>query len=176
VIVQCVSFGSHWWLRKSYDQRTGAFLRNQSAFMNTTGFKCGRQKKFKHATPGFLRINAGTKPHFDSPRELLQAKYHTEGITRYKETNRLMLVSRAPDDEEVDMFLVCVRSTSEGSINFSSDWKRNGTARIFSSSYYAYKQETLLLMKREAIIFTSLGSWRIMCPDKTSFLGLVDGR
>jgi len=61
-----------------------------------------------------VRINAATKPYFDSPQEILQAKYYTEGVTRYMESNRLMLRSRAPDDAEVDRFLVCVRSTIEG--------------------------------------------------------------
>lgn len=176
MIVQCVSFGSHWWLRKSYDRRTGAFLRHRSAFMNTTGIRHGAERKFKHSISGFLRINAGTSPHFDSPQELLQAKFHTEGVTRYKETNRLMLLSRASDDTEVDLFLVCIKSTSEGMINFNSAWRREGSVRIFSSTYYAREQETLLLLKRGTIIQTSLGSWRIMCKDKTSFLCLVDGR
>jgi hypothetical protein len=92
------------------------------------------------------------------------------------ESNRLMLRSRAPDDAEVDRFLVCVRSTSEGMIDFNSGWRRDGPARILSSSYYAFHQETLLLMKRESVIWTALGSWRITCKDKTTFLGLLDGR
>ena len=64
----------------------------------------------------------------------------------------------------------------EGMIDFNSDWRCDGPARILSSSYYTLHQETLLLMKRESVIWTALGSWRIMCKDKTSFLGLVDGR
>jgi hypothetical protein len=176
VIVQCVSFGSHWYLNKTFDQRTGAFLRHRSAFMNTTHVKVGSPEKYKHSIGGYVRINAGTRPYFDSPQEILQAKYCTEGVTRYMESNRLMLRSRAPDDAEVDRFLVCVRSTSEGMIDFNSGWRCDGPARILSSSYYAFHQETLLLMKRESVIRTALGSWRIMCKDKTSFLGLVDGR
>ncbi len=176
MIVQCISFGSHWWLRKSFDRRTGAFLRHQSAFMNTTHIKVGSPKKYKHSIGGFVRINAGTRPYFDSPQEILQAKYYTEGVTRYMESNRLMLRSRAPDEAEADRFLVCVRSTSEGMIDFNSDWRCDGPARILCSSYYAFRQETLLLVKKQTVIWTALGSWRIMCEDKTSFLGLVDGR
>jgi hypothetical protein len=176
VIVQCISFGSHWYLNKRVDPRTGALLRCRSAFMNTTHIKVGSPEKYKHSIGGFVRINAATKPYFDSPQEILQAKYYTEGVTRYMESNRLMLRSRAPDDAEVDRFLVCVRSTIEGMIDFNSDWRRDGPARILSSSYYALHQETLLLMKRESVIWTALGSWRIMCKDKTSFLGLIDGR
>ena len=176
MIVQCISFGSHWWLRKSFDRRTGAFLRHQSAFMNTTHIKVGSPKKYKHSIGGFVRINAGTRPYFDSPQEILQAKYYTEGVTRYMESNRLMLRSRAPDEAEADRFLVCVRSTSEGMIDFNSDWRCDGPARILCSSCYAFRQETLLLVKKQTVIWTALGSWRIMCEDKTSFLGLVDGR
>ena len=176
MIVQCISFGSHWYLNKRVDPRTGALLRCRSAFMNTTHIKVGSPEKYKHSIGGFVRINAATKPYFDSPQEILQAKYYTEGVTRYMESNRLMLRSRAPDNAEADRFLVCVRSTSEGMIDFNSDWRCDGPARILSSSYYALHQETLLMMKRESVIWTALGSWRIMCKDKTSFLGLIDGR
>jgi hypothetical protein len=31
-------------------------------------------------------------------------------------------------------------------------------------------------MKRESVIKTALGTWRIICRDKTIFLGLRDGR
>ena len=177
MIVQCISFGSHWWLREVYDRHTGALLRHRSAFMNTTGFNNhGAEYKFKHWLPGFVRINAGTWPRFNSPKELLQAKFHTDGITRFKETNRLMLRLRAPDDAEVDRYLVCISSQTEGMINFNSHWKCDGPARIFSSSYFAKVQETLLLLEYGTTVQTSLGSWRIMCKAKTSFLGLVDGR
>jgi hypothetical protein len=142
--------------------------------MNTTHIKVGSPEKYKHSIGGFVRINAATKPYFDSPQEILQAKYYTEGVTRYMESNRLMLRSRAPDDAEVDRFLVCVRSTIEGMIDFNSDWRCGAPARIFSSSYFKKMQETLLLLRQETIVKTSIGSWRIICKDKTSFLGLVD--
>lgn len=176
MIVQCISFGSHWYAKKRFDQRTGALLRYRSAFMNTTHIKVGSPEKYKHSIGGFVRINAATRPHFDSPQDILQAKYYTEGVTRYLESNRLMLQSRAPDDAEVDRFLVCVRSTCEGMIDFNSDWRCDGPARILSSSYYALHQETLLLLKRESVIWTALGSWRITCNDKATFLGLLDAR
>ena len=127
MIVQCISFGSHWYLKKRFDQRTGALLRHRSAFMNTTHIKVGSPEKYKHSIGGFVRINAATKPYFDSPQEILQAKYYTEGVTRYMESNRLMLRSRAPDNAEADRFLVCVRSTSEGMIDFNSDWRCDGS-------------------------------------------------
>ena len=174
MIVQCISFGTKWWLIKVYDQRTGEFLRYRSAFMNSTGFGRSKRKNFKHWLPGFVRINAATWPRFDAPEELLQAKFDTDGVSRYKETNRLMLRSRASEDAPVDQYLVCINSRSEGTINFNSDWRFDAPARIFSSSYFKNMQETLLLLRRETIVKTSLGSWRIMCKDKTSFLGLVD--
>ena len=68
MIVQCISFGSHWYLKKRFDQRTGALLRHRSAFMNTTHIKVGSPEKYKHSIGGFVRINAATKPYFDSPR------------------------------------------------------------------------------------------------------------
>lgn len=177
MIVQCISFGSHWWLNEVYDQRTGEFLRHRSAFMNTTRVNCEKSKNYYHWLPGFVRVNAGTWPRFNAPAvDLLQAKFATEGVTRYRETNRLNLQSRVDRDTPVDQYLVCLNSQVEGAIDFNSEWRFNGPARIFSSSYFRKKrmQETLLLVSHETIVRTSHGSWRIMCQNKTSFLGLVD--
>jgi|NGEPerStandDraft_6_1074524.scaffolds.fasta_scaffold79766_2 hypothetical protein len=174
MIVQCISFGSHWWLKEVCDQRTGEFLRYRSAFINTTRVNCAKTEKFKHWLPGFVRINAGTWPRFDALEELLQVKFHTDGVVRYKDSNRLLLRSRAAEDAQVDQYLVCISSRIEGTINFNSDWRCGAPARIFSSSYFKKMQETLLLLRQETIVKTSIGSWRIICKDKTSFLGLVD--
>jgi hypothetical protein len=70
----------------------------------------------------------------------------------------------------------CVRGTCEAMINSNSNWRCDGPARILSSTYFALYQETLLFMKRESVIKTALGNWRIICRDKTIFLGLRDGR
>ena len=176
MIVQCISFGSHWWLKEVCDQRTGEFLRYRSAFINTTRVNCAKTKKFKHWLPGFVRINAGVWPRFDAPAELMQAKFNTDGVVRYRDTNRLLLQSRAAEDAQVDQYLVCINSRIEGTINFNSDWRFDAPARIFSSSYFNKMQETLLLLRRGTIIRTSLGSWRITCKDKTSFIELLDNQ
>jgi hypothetical protein len=70
--------------------------------------------KYEHKIKGFVRVNAAARPYFDDPKDLLQAKYVTEGVTRYRETNRLILSSRAANDAQVDRFLVCIRSSKEG--------------------------------------------------------------
>ena len=54
MIVQCISFGSHWWLRKVYDERTGELLRYRSAFMNTTRVKVAEHTK--SSSIGFLDL------------------------------------------------------------------------------------------------------------------------
>jgi hypothetical protein len=101
--------------------------------MNTTHIKVGSPEKYKHSIGGFVRINAGTRPYFDSPQEILQAKYYTEGVTRYMESNRLMLRSRAPDDAEADRFLVCVRSTMRGDdrLQFGLAMRRSSSHTVF---------------------------------------------
>jgi hypothetical protein len=155
-----------------YAPDTREFLRYRSAFMNTTAVKKNERHQW---LSGIVRIDAGTWPRFDAPAvDLLQAKFNTDGVVQYKGTNRLMLRSRAAEDASVDQYLVCIKSSSEGMINFKSDWRCDAPALIFCSSYFRKMQETLLLLRRETTIRTSLGSWRIMCKDKTSFLGLVD--
>jgi hypothetical protein len=178
VIVKCISFGSSSWLRPSNDNSPNGPIRSRSALMNTTAIPCGVNFRPLHRVSGTVRINAGIRPHIDSFRDALQVKFQTEGVIRYRETNRLLLKSVVPDTAEVDRFLVCVRSTVEGTIDFASEWKTGVQARILSSSFHYRRreQETLLLMDATAEIQTTLGTWRIMCKDKTSFLGLVDGQ
>lgn len=170
MIVQCVSFGGHWYLHKVFDPETNALIRRKSRFMNTSAIG----NKYEHKIKGFVRVNAAARPYFDDPKDLLQAKYVTEGVTRYRETNRLILSSRAANDAQVDRFLVCIRSSKEGLIRFDSEWRVGGKARIVSSSFFRNKQETLLLMEPNAMIRTTLATWRIMCKNQTSFLGLAD--
>jgi len=88
---------------------------------------------------------AATKPYFDSPQKILQANYYTEGVApaTWNQT-ALMLRSRARRQcRGRPLPRVVSGAPSEGMIDFNSDWRCDGPARILSSSYYALHQEEL---------------------------------
>jgi hypothetical protein len=174
MIIQCISFGSAWWLRPEYDEYSGALIRPKSAFMNTTSPDRSNRDKARwcHRISGFIRINAGMTPYFDSPKEILQAKFHTTGLEQHNGSNRLLLKRRASPDANEDHYLVRVRSTEEGMVNFYKESWRVGRCSIVSASFGNGVQEILLLMGREAVIKTSLGNWGIICKNNIAFLGM----
>jgi hypothetical protein len=173
LIVQCISFGSAWWLRPGTDRRTGAVIRVRSAFLNTTGFARGKNVARHYFAPGFVRVNAAMNPPFSTPTELLDGKFATNGIERYKESNRLLLKARVGNSVATDAFLVCLRSGSEGKIDIKSSWRR-GPVRVISSSFHRVSgaQELLLLIGPGGIVTTELGEWEVECNSKKAILVL----
>jgi hypothetical protein len=173
VIVRCISFGTHWWLRPGTDRKTGAVIRARSAFLNTTGFARGTNVTRCHKTPGFVRVNAAMNPQFSTPTELLDGKFATNGIELYKESNRLLLKARVGNSVPTDAFLVCLRSEAEGTINFKSSWRR-GPVRIFSTSFHegSGAQESLFVIGPGGIVTTDLGEWEVECNSKRAILVL----
>jgi hypothetical protein len=176
VIIQCLSFGTCWWLRSAKDEHTSAIILAKSAFMNTTGFG---KKEWKHRSPGFIRINAG-RIVIASPDELLQQKFMTAGLTSYFSKNnirssRLLLESRVAPETPTDAYLVTVRSDRDGHINFQSDWRSKGVRVVSSSSRKnQMDQETALLMPVASHIQTSLGRMEVVCRKNLYLLALVN--
>jgi hypothetical protein len=171
VIVRCLSFGTAWWLRPGIDTKTGAIIRARSAFMNTSAIVRGKKVRWAHLTPGFLRINAAMSPQFSTANELLDGKFATNGIEKYKESNRLLLRARVGNSVPTDAFIVCLRSETEGPIDFKSSWRR-GPVRILSASFHDGSQESLLLVGPGGIVTTALGEWEVECSSKMAILAL----
>jgi hypothetical protein len=175
MIVRCLSFGTYWWLREGAHPVTGVPVLARSAYMNTTSIYRGKTATWGHWVPGFLRVNATMNPRFLTPNdligELIGGLFYTNGIEKYKESNRLLLKKRAKDSTVPDVFLVRITSEKEGKIDFESDWRR-GAVRIFSSSFHDGSQETLLLIGKGGIVTTELGEWEVACSSIATILAL----
>ena len=176
MIVQCISFGTCWWFRGAKDEQTGAIVLSKSAFMNTTGFLCGGKPQWKHRSPGFIRINAG-KFAFQTPSEILQQKFQTDGVTSFsgnnnQRSNRLLLETKVTLSTPTDAYLVTLNSDNDWTIAFKSAWRSNGV-RVISSSTKQNVQQTTLLMPVGSHISTSLGKMEVVCRKNLSLLALV---
>jgi len=173
VIVRCLSFGSASWLRPGTDSKTGAIIRTRSAFLNTSAIVRGTREIWAHETPGFVRVNAAMSSQISTFAELIDGKFATNGIETYKDSNRLLLKARVGNSVATDAFLVCLRSGSEGTIDFKSSWRR-GPVRIFSKSFHkgSGSQESVLLIGAGGIVTTDLGDWEVECSNKKAILAL----
>jgi hypothetical protein len=110
-------------------------------------------------------------PQFSTATELLDGKFATNGIEKYKESNRLLLRARVGNSVPTDAFIVCLRSETEGTIDFRSSWRR-GPVRILSASFHDGSQESLLLIGPGGIVTTDLGEWEVECSSKMAILAL----
>jgi hypothetical protein len=176
MIVRCLSFGTAWWLRPYLDPKTGQIIRQQSTFMNTTGFRRGKRVVWGHKTAGFVRLNAATHPSLTDPAELLQSNFKISGIESFRNSNRILLGKRVASGAPCDAYLVTLTSEEYGQIDFTSDW-RSPKVRIVSSSFnstgHSNQQETMLLVPNLGTIKSSLGEWGIIWNSRIAYLGMI---
>ena len=147
-IIQCVSFGSLWWLRPGDTV-------DHSAVFNTTGFVTSSTSNRCWIMAGAVRFNVNGRRLVERYEELGGAIYASPGLERRGSWNRLLLHPRQSKSRKVDSYLVCVQSAKVGRIDYSADW-RSTHVRIVAASSRGDKQETLLLMGPNSFIRTSL--------------------
>ena len=141
--------------------------------MNTSGFKSGSRELWRHRSKGFIRLNAKEAIISKSGAEILQSKFETLGVERFKDSNRLLLAKRVPGNTPVDAYIVTIKSDREGHINFDAkDWRTLGV-RVIASSAHNEKQEVILLIPVGGKIQTTLGEWEVVCRKNMSLLELV---
>jgi hypothetical protein len=158
MIIQCIGFGSLWW------RRPGP-TRAHSAVFNTTAF--GKKSRC-WVEPGLLRFNENSRRFIQRYDDtLIGASFFSPGIERLGKLNRLLLHPRCSPQLPIDKYLVRLSSDIFGRINFGGDW-RTGGVRLIARSARDTRQETLLLMNRDDLINTSLGTLDLTCLLKQS--------
>jgi hypothetical protein len=171
LIVQCISFGSHWWFRDTKDETTGALILAKSAFYNTTAFKRGEKVRYQYEFRGHVRINANGVM-FSEPSEILQACFQTPGVERFMDSGRLLLQRKMPGGVTPDAYLVALRSEREGEIDFKARWRTDGV-RVISKSVRGKSHETMVVIPTGGRVITNLGEWEVVWRKNGSLLSLV---
>lgn len=171
MIVECLSFGSLWWLRPGNSNDDPRKFTTKAAVFNTTGFCHGAREHRNWTVAGVVRFNAGT---LNEQRiyqdDLIQEQFHAPGLERMGSWNRLLLSRKVRHMQYPDAILVNIRSQTVGRIVFGSHWRTSGI-RIVASSSFGDEQETLLLMTPDSEITTQTGKWRCVC--NKSIMSLV---
>jgi hypothetical protein len=167
VIVDCLSFGSLWWLRPGETADSSLKFSGHAAIFNTTGFRQGAGERRSWTIPGVLRFNAGTLADQRlRPEMLIGGKFQATNVEHRGSWNRLLLLRKVRRQVPPDAMLVNVRSVTVGSIAFGANWRSSGV-RVIASSSFGGEQETLLLMAAGGEFTTSKGTWRCQCINST---------
>lgn len=162
MIVHCIELGSFWWSRIPRDE-FGNAIDEKIAFFNTTGFpRGGSGQKFKCCwdVPGVVRFDAGGFPRATTPKDFRNINIYVPEITERKGATRLFSPCIARRVVGIDRYMVGVRSSRYGEIDFDSQW-RTKNMRIVCASSLHHSQETLLLIPPDGAIQTSHGVFNI---------------
>ena len=162
MIVQCLTFGSLWWLRPGRDKEHPERFTSQAAVFNTTGFCHGARDRRNWIIAGVIRFNAGTiLEQRLNAASLDGGCFETCGLERSGSWNRLLLLRRIRAVSVPDAVLVTVQKKEFGKLRFSSEW-RTPEVRIVAASVHGEEQETLLWMQIGSEITTEKGTWRCL--------------
>jgi len=162
MIVQCLTFGSLWWLRPGKEVDDPHRFTSQAAVFNTTGFRSGARERRGWIVAGVIRLNAGTLiEQRVSPYDLSGATFQTNGIERSGNWNRVLMLRRSRKVPFPDAVLVTIQKSQFGRLWFNSEW-RTPEVRIVASSVHGGDQETILWMQIGSEIKTEKGTWRCL--------------
>lgn len=166
-----VSFGTNWWEMHSDDTTDPLRFRRGAAFFNATALMSGHRLRHSALFPGQIRFNgnSGFDPQF--PQRAVGKTFLSSGPRNFQGKTHL-LFQRPAKGVNPDAYLVTIKSSEHGEIDFHSpNWKSDGVLPISVSSR-ADRYEAMLLFHQRDRIVTGLGRWEI--DPKVARLVLVD--
>ena len=142
---------------------SGKLDMSKCKWFNTTGIpRTPTSKKFRQAyeVEGVVRFNMRAFGFVREPYDLVGINVFVSGIEKYAQTNRIIVSDPAHRFSKIEAYLVGVRSTEHGRIDFGNPWKK-GEGQIVSSSEFRGEQDTLLLMEPDCVLLSDRGALSI---------------
>ncbi len=163
--VQIISFGSAWWVRPGSDLRDPQRYALHAAYFNAAGIEAGSKMHLAGPVHGVMRFNAtsGLNPH--RTLDNVGSIFCCTEVAKYRDTNRLLALRRLPDDAEPTHYLVRLHSLLHGTVSLNRRWSSQDV-QVISISRYRGRQELLLLLTDESVLYSSLGEWRLNQAEK----------
>jgi hypothetical protein len=158
--VRVISFGTNWWAMHSCDTGDPYCFRRRAAWFNAAALMSGRRLHHSAIFPGQVRFNSksGFDPEFPlraigkifqcSPPRQFAGKMH-------------LLIERRTSETMPDAYLVTLRSSEHGAIQFGKPgWKSAGVSPI-SISLRGPRYEAMLLFGDQDWVASDLGRWQV---------------
>jgi hypothetical protein len=158
--IRVIGFGTNWWAMRSRDRSDPYCFRRRAAWFNAAALMSGRRLHHSAIFPGQVRFNSksGFDPEFRlraigkifqcSPPRQFAGKVH-------------LLFERLTSLAMPDAYLVTLRSSEHGAIQFGKPgWKSAGVGPI-SISLRGPRYEAMLLLGDQDWVESDLGRWQV---------------
>ena len=158
--VRVVSFGTNWWAMNSHDTSDPYCFRRRAAWFNAAALMSGRRLHHSAIFPGQVRFNSksGFDPEF--PLRSVGKTFLCSGPRQFAGKMHLLFERRAAGTVP-DAYLVTLKYTEHGAIQFANPgWKSAGVQPI-SISLRGEKYEAMLLFGRGDWVESDLGRWQV---------------
>ena len=158
--VRVVSFGTNWWTMNSSDKADPFCFRRRAAWFNAAALMSGRRLHHSAVFPGQVRFNSrsGFDPEF--PLRSVGKTFLCSGPRQFAGKMHLLFERRAAGTVP-DAYLVTLKSTEHGAIQFAKPgWKSAGVQPI-SISLRGEKYEAMLLFGSGDWVESDLGRWQV---------------
>ena len=158
--VRVVSFGTNWWAMNSHDTSDPYCFRRRAAWFNAAALMSGRRLHHSAIFPGQIRFNS--KSGFD-PEFPLRAVGKTFLCSEPRQFAGKMhlLFERRSTEMTPDAYLVTLKSTEHGAIQFAKPGWKSAGVRPISISLRGEKYEAMLLFGSGDWVESDLGRWLV---------------
>lgn len=158
--VRIVSFGTNWWAMRSHNINDPLCFRRRVAYFNAAALMSGRRLRHSAIFPGQVRFNSksGFDPEFPSRAvgRIFQCSPPRQFAGRMH-----LLFERRTHETTPDAYLVTIRSSEHGTIQFGKPgWKSGGVVPI-SISLRGLRYEAMLLFGDQDWVESDLGRWQV---------------
>ena len=158
--VGVISFGTNWWAMCSRDTSDPYCFRRRAAWFNAAALMSGRRLHHSAIFPGQVRFNlkSGFDPEF--PLRAIGKIFQCSPPRRFAGKMHL-LIERRTTETVPDAYLVTLRSSEHGAIQFGKPgWKSAGVSPI-SISLRGPRYEAMLLFGDQDWVASDLGRWQV---------------
>jgi len=158
--VRVVSFGTNWWVMHSRETSDPFCFRRRAAWFNAAALMSGRRLHHSAIFPGRIRFNS--KSGFD-PEFPLRAVSKTFLCAEPRQFAGKMhlLFERRTAERVPDAYLVTLKSTEHGAIQFAKPGWKSAGVRPISISLHGEKYEAMLLFGSGDWVESDLGRWQV---------------
>ena len=158
--VRVISFGTNWWAMCSRDTSDPYCFRRRAAWFNAAALMSGRRLHHSAIFPGQVRFNSksGFDPEF--PSRAIGRIFQCSPPRQFAGKMHLLIERRASETMP-DAYLVTLRSSEHGAIQFGKPgWKSAGVSPI-SISLRGPRYEAMLLFGDQDWVASDLGRWQV---------------
>ena len=158
--IRVVSFGTNWWAMHSPDTSDPFCFRRRAAWFNAAALMSGRRLHHSAIFPGQVRFNStsGFDPEF--PLRAIGKTFLCSGPRQFAGKMHLLFERRAAGSVP-DAYLVTLKSTEHGAIQFAKPGWKSAGVRPISISLRSEKYEAMLLFGDHDWVESDLGRWQV---------------